>query len=528
MRSDALDTGDLGLNLTRLQVSDTGNYTCSRDGLTLRTVNLQVKEIFPLWGKVLLVLLVLLVLAIVAGLLCHFRHNFKKGYKIRLLEDSGVKSVLLHCTTAVPLPEDATVEWTDSHGNTVYLHQNRCNKPERQIQFYRDRVTMHEDLLRTGDLSLTLKHPTRADSDTYTCTVYSRKRRVLVKKQVQLQVKVQQVEVDSGTDAVRLPCETTVQLLDSTVQWRDSNNRLVHMLQDGSDVLKNQDQIYRDRTAINGDFLQTGDLSLTLKHLTYKDSNIYTCTINSGGGDVLMKKQVQLHVRDCHLELEKGVESVLLPFKVSPELLKDSQIEWWRYEPAPKIKLYCYRNGFGRTYGHARSFRIQSEMSKDLLQTGDISLTLKKTLDEGDESYRCGVWRDGDLLGWTTVLLKVKVSLEVQALEVFEGDQFVLLPCKSPSVDLKNATVVWSRSDLSPSTVHQRGPEGDDLTEQNQLYTNRTSMRSDALDTEDLGLNLTRLQVSDSGNYTCSRDGLTLRTVNLQVKGQELTKQLLL
>ncbi|XP_038128236.1 uncharacterized protein LOC119774669 [Cyprinodon tularosa] len=336
------------------------------------------------------------------------------SYKIRLLEDSGVKSVLLPCRTTVPFPEDATVEWTDNYGNTVYLHQNRCNKPERQIQFYRDRVTMHEDRLKTGDLSLTLKHPTRADSDTYTCTVYSRKRRVLVKKQVQLQVKVQQVKVDSGTDAVRLPCETTVQLLASTVQWRDSNNRLVHMLQDGSDVLEHQDNIYRNRTEMDKDLLKTGDLSLTLKRLTYKESDVYTCTIYSRGGDVLMKKQVQLRVRDCRLEVEKGAESVLLPFKVSPELLINAKVEWWRYEPAPKLKIHCYRSGFDQPYEQSQFYRTQTEMNNDLLRTGDISLTLKRPLDGGDESYRCGVWRNGKLLGWTTVLLKVKGRVQLQ------------------------------------------------------------------------------------------------------------------
>lgn len=113
-------------------------------------------------------------------------------------------------------------------------------------------------------------------------------------------------------------------------------------------------------------------------------------------------------------------------------------------------------------------------------------------------------------------------SKHFSALELFVGDPLIMLPCEFHTFELNDPTVVWSRFDLSPSTVHQRQLQGDELKEQNLLYRGRTSMTSDALETGELSLNLTNLQLSDSGTYTCSiksfRREWRVGTVQLQVK----------
>ncbi|KAK2863521.1 hypothetical protein Q5P01_003054 [Channa striata] len=407
MKPDALDTGDLSLNLTGLTLSDSGTYTCSVRvfGFQQRVtdVQLQVKERFPSWAKALLVLLVLLLVAV--GLLVHFRHYFMSGYQVDV--DSGVESVQLPCKTTVRLPVDAKVEWTNSRDNKVHVYQNGSDQPGQQFYRYKGRTEMKRNPLKTGDLSLTLKYPTDEEKGACSCTVFSREGNVLMRKVVMLQVKVPQVDVDSGVESVQLPCKTTVHLPeDVKVEWRWSffTNK-VHVYENGSDQPGQQFFLYKGRTEMKRDLLKTGDLSLTLKYPTDRDRRTFTCSVYSREGNVLMKKDVKLQVKDCQVEVEEGVGSVQLPFRTTGDLPEDTRV-WWR--DSNNRTVHKYQNGCDQLEEQDKFYRDRTEMKDDLLKSGDFSLTLTCPTVRDTETYVCvttttNIWR------MKTVMLKVKI-----------------------------------------------------------------------------------------------------------------------
>ncbi|XP_014833205.1 PREDICTED: uncharacterized protein LOC106910986 [Poecilia mexicana] len=195
----------------------------------------------------------------------------------------------------------------DRDYRTVHVNQNGHNQPEEQNWLYRTRTKMDENLLKTGDLSLTLSWPTDEDEKTYICSVYSRKGDVLMEKQVWLKVKdPEQVEVESGMASVLLPfkvplrlwfCKYRIFLSVDKVVWRDAIGRKVHVNQNGHNQPEEQNKFYRTRTKMDKNLLKTGDLSLTLSWPTDEDEKTYICSVYSRKGDVLMEKHVLLWVK---------------------------------------------------------------------------------------------------------------------------------------------------------------------------------------------------------------------------------------
>ncbi|XP_030287166.1 uncharacterized protein LOC115590050 [Sparus aurata] len=222
---------------------------------------------------------------------------------------------------------------------------------------------------------------------------------------------VYQVEVDSGAESVQLPCKTIVHLLkDTKVEWRNGDNWKVHVYQNGSDQPEEQHRYYRGRTEMKRKLLEPGDLSLTLKYPTNYDRDTYTCTVYNREGRKLKEKQVVMNVKDCQVEVEEGEESVQLPFRTTPDLPEDAKVKWV-YDPfKTKRTVHLYENRSEQPDKQHQDYKNRTEMKKDLLKTGDLSLTLKhpKETDTGKYGIYIVINKDGYRLRVKTMMLKVK------------------------------------------------------------------------------------------------------------------------
>ncbi|XP_025760044.1 butyrophilin-like protein 2 [Oreochromis niloticus] len=215
--------------------------------------------------------------------------------------NTEAESVQLPCQHSGFIPEDnPTVTWTrnDLDPTTVHLRREEGDDLKGQNQRYRGRTSMRPDALDSLDFSLTLRKPQLTDSSNYTCSISNgREERQLTA--VQLKVKADREEVNPGVKFVQLPCNTTLHLAeDAKVEWMDSGDHRIHVFQNGLDQPVGQSKDYRGRTEMYANLVKTGDLSLFLERPTEKDTNIYTCTVYSREGNILLMKQVKLYVRD--------------------------------------------------------------------------------------------------------------------------------------------------------------------------------------------------------------------------------------
>ncbi|XP_028997834.1 uncharacterized protein LOC129602908 isoform X2 [Betta splendens] len=208
----------------------------------------------------------------------------------------GQESVLLLFRTTVP---SAVVVWSRKNGDKsdkVHVFHNGSDQPEDQPEdqfwLYRSRTEMTQN-----DFSLTLKHPTDFDSETFMCTVYGEDGNILRKKEVRLNVEVCKVKFAEGEESVLLPFRTTENLPDDVVvEWRREDlNHPVHIYLDGSEQLDQQDPGYEGRTEMKADLLTSGDFSLTLKEPKVQDEGTYVCEVFNT--NIRRRKTVKLQVK---------------------------------------------------------------------------------------------------------------------------------------------------------------------------------------------------------------------------------------
>ncbi|XP_026206127.2 uncharacterized protein LOC113155615 [Anabas testudineus] len=256
------------------------------------------------------------------------------------------------------------------------------------------------------------------------------------------------VEVHEGVGSVVLTCHVDVGVSErSTVVWTREELKYpkIHIRQPSGDDHEEQNQYYMNRTSMRTDALQTGDLSLTLRRPTIRDSGTYTCTVRRIGQE-LNRTDVQLQVTEPPpiwlwiaaavlgplillalifgtiaflankamkdrlnqqlkvAEVTEGAEEVDLPCTTAADLSGSISVEWRRSVPKYKI-IHVYKNGSNQPVA---GYESRTEMKQNPQNEGVLTLNLKNPhLDDGGV-YICTVYKDGEILRQKIVVLSVR------------------------------------------------------------------------------------------------------------------------
>lgn len=116
---------------------------------------------------------------------------------------------------------------------------------------------------------------------------------------VSLRIQAAVIEVFEEAQSVLLPClyGGIIPEEDPFVIWtrNDHNSQVFLFRREGSDP-EGQNQIYRGRTSMSPDALETGNLSLTFRKPQPSDSGNYICSIADGVKSIKLT-EVQLNVK---------------------------------------------------------------------------------------------------------------------------------------------------------------------------------------------------------------------------------------
>ncbi|XP_038134474.1 V-set domain containing T-cell activation inhibitor 1-like [Cyprinodon tularosa] len=115
------------------------------------------------------------------------------------------------------------------------------------------------------------------------------------------------VEVHEGAESVQLPYQYLGDIpeVNPTVLWTrsDLNPKIIHRQREEGADPSDQNQLYRKRTSMNPDLLDTGNFSLTLRKPHLSDSGNYTCTISDG--------RVELKLTQVQLDGQRSAKEII-------------------------------------------------------------------------------------------------------------------------------------------------------------------------------------------------------------------------
>ena len=107
------------------------------------------------------------------------------------------------------------------------------------------------------------------------------------------------------------------------------------------------------------------------------------------------------------VEVEEGAWLVKLPYRTIVPLPPCVTVEWSRCAPEP-MKVHQFQNGNNNLVRQDEFYCSRTEMERDPLRTGDLSLALRDPCNRDSGTYICTVYKDGEV--WTQKVVRLQVK----------------------------------------------------------------------------------------------------------------------
>lgn len=105
--------------------------------------------------------------------------------------------------------------------------------------------------------------------------------------------------------------------------------------------------------------------------------------------------------------MKEGAKCVNLPCKTTVQLHEDVTVEWSRFG-LEIIKVHVFHKATDHPDQQDKLYCGRTNLNKQLLETGDLSLTLTNPCYRDSGTYICTVYKDKDIQTQKVVQLQVK------------------------------------------------------------------------------------------------------------------------
>ncbi|XP_026179803.1 V-set domain containing T-cell activation inhibitor 1-like isoform X2 [Mastacembelus armatus] len=165
----------------------------------------------------------------------------------------------------------------------VFVFRDHMIDEEAQYEAFRGRVDLRDPEMKDGDFSVILKNVRISDTGSYECYVGTNGNKPKLINNMSLKVEYPDITAEPG-QTVTLTCRAPSSSEIRTLEWTrpDLDPKYVFVYWNNQPDPVNQHPSFKERVELKDSQMKDGDVSVTLKDVTFTDTGTYECRVFQG------------------------------------------------------------------------------------------------------------------------------------------------------------------------------------------------------------------------------------------------------